>query len=89
MIIDCEQSYFFLRSRAQSDGKIMQIKKLNEEGLGRGRKKSRLRRSQQEKKDCSQSIAIKTQISFLLLYSGTAVIVMMKKMPRQPETPKL
>ena len=30
---------FLLRSRAQSDGKIVQIRRVNEEGLGRGRKK--------------------------------------------------
>ena len=30
---------FFLRSRAQSDGKTMQVRKVNEEGLGRGTKK--------------------------------------------------
>ena len=32
-VLDCEQSYFFLRSRPQSDGKIMQIRKVNEVGL--------------------------------------------------------
>ena len=38
--LDCEQCSptFFLRSRAQSDGKIMQIRKVKEEGLARGRK---------------------------------------------------
>ena len=34
--VDCKQSYFFLRSRAQSDGKIMQIRKVCEGVLGRG-----------------------------------------------------
>ena len=33
------QSYFFPSNRAQSDGRIVQIRKVNKEGLGRGRKK--------------------------------------------------
>ena len=48
---------FFLRSRAHSDGKIMQIRQMNEEGLGRGRvvarKIHRVQQNFEEERDCS------------------------------------